>query len=385
MSHFRISASLALCLLLSSPRGLGAPPMDAAPPLNPPGSAIAPEGTTLVQMWSEHVLLDASRGVSVPVAVTATFRMRNTSAVQESMQVRFPLQFVYVDETTEAGGEIDDFTVSVDSIPVPTGRVLEPISLEEGTLPIPWATFPAVFPPASDVVIEAKYSTYPSAALSGSSQRLAYMISTGAAWHGPIELVEIDVNLPYRANRYNAIVNLSSSDTHLWDSPRWSGPTLAWTEWHVEPTPNDNFNLWIVDPERWDAVIRAQEALETPPRTPEDFIRLSQAYYEVGAAGKSGACGRRDICSLSLQAAQEAHRLFPGSASAIAQAAWMRFVLSSEDPWRAIYSPESPEQELALKALRCELVRALQIEPSNPTANDIAKNVGDPRDQLKCD
>ena len=365
----KLARLVALAIMLPASHAY-APPPDAAPPINPPGSAIAPQGTTLVQMWSEQISLDATQ---IPVQVTARFRMRNTSLSAESMDVRFPLQHPYTDNLGGYEGEIDDFTVFVDAIETPTEELLEPVSLNDNRPPILWATFPVTFPPGKDVLIQARYSVYPSSAPVSTIHALNYVLETGAGWHGPIELVQLAVTLPYQATLENVRTGLL--DEAIWRHPRWSGPTLEWTVWHVEPTPKDNFQLWIVPTELWTEVLQARQAASRVGRTAADFVRLSQAYFSVGSDHKTNAC-HSPICRLALQAAEAVIRLFPSSGDALAQRAWMRFVLASHGSDWPILFPRTDEDKARLLDLQCEIIRALDLDPTSATARQLREWTG---------
>ena len=64
---------------------LGSAHADAAPPMNPPGGDISPEGQTEVEMVAEEVVIDFRQSSDDSAQVTAWFLLRNTGTVDEHL------------------------------------------------------------------------------------------------------------------------------------------------------------------------------------------------------------------------------------------------------------------------------------------------------------
>ena len=134
--------------------------VDAAPPMQPPGSNIVPGEQTMVQMLSENVLVIIRKNDSgeYHASISAEFLMENQGETGESMQVRFPMENIngmgngYGKRPT-----VRNFAVKRNDEWLATQTVQEPF--QEGGVAIAWSTFPVQFPAREKVYIRVFYDT----------------------------------------------------------------------------------------------------------------------------------------------------------------------------------------------------------------------------------
>jgi hypothetical protein len=248
-------AVLAVCFPETAARS------DAAPPMAPPGSNIAPDQETQVQMAAENVLLTIQKNKDggYRALVTADFRMRNQGKTDETMKVRFPLE--NVEGWGNGYGEkplIQNFAVRADGAWLSTMNVMEPF--QAGNIPMQWATFPVTFPIGKDVMLQVSYET--SLTKYGAFNILDYVLRTGAGWYGPISSAAITFRFPYAVNPTNV---LTSADTSL------VGKEVRFLYSDFEP--DSDISLHFADPAIWQRILDLE--LETGEH-PTDIAAIRQ-------------------------------------------------------------------------------------------------------------
>ena len=346
------TASVAAFLAGASPSPAHA---DAAPPLTPPASSIDAGGPTMVQMWSEVVLLDA-RGLAFEdgvVSVSARFRMRNTGSAPEQLRVRFPLEHPQGYGDGYGGYPIvENLSAYVDSQPVLTGEVSEPTYWNQLDARIRWATFDVLFPVGRDVIISVEYAVH--AATDEFGTRLDYVMETGAGWAGSIERAEIILRLPYPATR---AAYLGSWHSDAWSNPVYSSDTIRWVRWHVEPTEEDNFEALLVPPHLWYQILTLQRRIANGVGSGRDYMAQAEAYW-LASRSYHGWISHPHLLEAAEAVVNRGLHRFPGNLDLIAEGAFFRLEgLYSSSPLAG--EDLSPSEQREIDLARCQIAQAL--------------------------
>jgi hypothetical protein len=288
---------------------------DVAPPQQPPGSSLLPEGeNTQVRMMAETVLIDVQADVpddSLGQArVTANFTMQNLSSSSETMGVLFPLG---ANDGFYNYPEITDLQVSVDGRAVATRRITltEPDDDDEE---LPWAEFDVTFPPGEDVLIDVTYT------LRGSGEypfiSFGYILHTGAGWQGTIGSVDLIVRLPYEANEYNVFIDSSPGWGQTGSGATLSGREISWHYDDLEPERKHNLSIALVMPPAWEKVLAEQANVARDPQDGEAWGRLGKIYKEISRLrrGTRNDAGGQELFNLSMDAYEQAVTLLPDDA-----------------------------------------------------------------------
>ena len=262
---------------------------DAAPPERPPGSSVGPgEAVTQVQMVSEEVLLeiegqdtakDEPQGLAAGLMtgrVEAVFLMRNQGETEESFDVWFPLG---VPNGYGNVASVENFRAWVNDVPA---QVSEAERVGKWDTVVPWATWPATFPPGQDVVLRVVYDVVPD----GYSPygTFPYVLETGAGWWGPIGDGVITFRLPFDVNETNTVLNpeVYNGAQVDWLSPNptdyaVSGSEVVWRFTNLEPTAENNIQLTVLAPALWDEIVAARQEAEANPERVESQLQLARA------------------------------------------------------------------------------------------------------------
>ena len=262
---------------------------DVAPPEAVPGSNLLPgEEETQVRMMAETVTLTISedpQDTNGAVAETrAVFTMRNLGAVEEKMDVRFPLSFF--NGNSDGFGnfpEIGYIAVKVDGKAVSTHSEVQSFVNNDQSFQerdeLPWAVFEVTFPPGQDVLIEVSYQVdgygyYP-------YQAFKYVLETGAGWNGTIGSAEIILRLPYEANEHNVDFSGFSGFGETTQSAAFKGNEVQWKFQDLEPTYESNMQFVIVAPALWNKVLTENENVAKNPNDGEAWGRLAKNYKDI--------------------------------------------------------------------------------------------------------
>lgn len=355
---------------------------DVAPPDTVPGSNLIPgDETTQVRMMAETVTLiilkdPADKGGAV-AKTEAVFTMRNLGAVEERMQVRFPLSF-FNGNSDGFGGfpEIDSIKVTVNGRAVSTRREDQPFmnspsSYQEREL-VPWSVFDVVFPLDEDVMIEVEYTVQGSGYYP--NEMFNYVLETGAGWNGTIGSAEIIVRLPYEATSYNVWIDETSGYSETTPGGVRSGEEIRWKFEDFEPTFENNFRVVVLAPSLWEDVLAEIKVVTNKPNDGEAWGRLGKAYKEIIRSPKgflrNDAAGN-EMFELSREAYGKCIALLPDDPLwryGFADLLWSRYYWDY-----LLYS--KPDPEGFLPAALAHLQTAHDLAPDNPLINDLLDQI----------
>jgi hypothetical protein len=356
------------------------PRADAAPPLTPPASSIASGGSTRVQMWSEIVILDAT-GLATEdglVLVTTRFRMRNTGVAPEDLRVRFPLEHPGGWGDGYGGYPlVENLEVFADGQPLETGEALEPTYLTQLDAKIRWATFDVHFPVERDVILTVEYTIHAAADEFGT--RLDYVMETGAGWAGSIERAAIILLLPYAATRDAYLGSLRSD---AWTSPVYSGNTMRWVRWHVEPTEEDNFEALLVPPHLWYRILTLQRRIANGVGIESDYLAQAEAYW-LASRSFHGYISHPHLFEAAQAVVNCGLRRLPGSLDLTAEGAFFRLerLYGSVSLAGQGFSP-SEQREIHLA--RCQIAQAVRAGSTADIVQRAAAIYGISRLETEC-
>jgi tetratricopeptide (TPR) repeat protein len=383
--HITICFIFGLLLLVPAYPALA----DVGPPEPPSGSNLDPgQELTQVQMVAETVILDVQSidavrsslftGDTTQAKVTASFTMRNLGLTAETMQVRFPLG--NPDGSGDKRGsfpELTDLTVVVDRMPVPTTRITTPNPdlYNSQAPPVPWATFEVTFPPERDVLIDVQFTVKAEGYRPYAS--FTYILETGAGWKGPIGSADILVRLPYEAGPQPVILGEFATG---WSSTtaggQFVGREIRWHFENLEPAREDNFQVSLVAPYAWQAVLDARQAVAAQPGDGNAWGALAQSYKEVALDHRGGVrqdSGGQELYDLSIQAYEQALALAPQTSkwhSGYAELLFGKFYWENYD-W---VDHAATDYSLMVRIAQ-ELRTALALDPSNEEAQQLLEEI----------
>jgi len=348
---------------------------DIAPPQQPPGSNISPDGeTTQVQMVNERVVINVQMGlleydgnqydgVRDYAVVTCHFLMRNHGSTDERLKVRFPLAEPYgMGDGWGNQPEIGDLRIKVDGAAREYHRELMPNDFDTftGEL-IPWAVFDVSFPAGKEVEIDLAYTSKASGYRP--LAEFKYILETGKGWKDDIETAEIVVNMPYDASPENVLLDYSTT------GGEFSGREVRWTLTDLEPVYTDNFMVTVVEPYLWQRVLDAKADVAARPNVGGAWGGLARSLKHV-ALGQKG-WPRQDeagmgLFSQSMEAYEKAIALSPDNSvwySGYAELLWADagFLAYAGDP----------------KILRIVqlLGTAIKLDPADPQALELLESL----------
>ena len=187
-----------------------------------------PTGTNIA-LAGEIVLVDLTKNTA---HVTGTYWLRNTSNVQETLSVRFP-----VGSDANAGSPtVSNFKAAVD------GRLLQVAAGRDGQIG-PWYGWSMAVYPLQTRVLTVEYDCDMSSAVPRAGSRNAaagareftYRLDTGAGWAGQIGLARIIVRLNDEAARRVEAAGPNGAVRY--------GDTLVWQFSQFEPTKAHNISV----------------------------------------------------------------------------------------------------------------------------------------------
>lgn len=304
-------------------------------PILPGGSNISPEAETPIQMFAEKVVLNvrpateadnavvtlnpdaygfqyyewAPRWFNAVGEVQADFTMRNPSSQPVSMIVWFPLASALESVQWELNPDeivprIEGLQVEVDGQPVTISVSEWPNPKGQDRPPLPWASFPVDFRAESDTTIQVRYTVPAERSVDDVGMSLYYVFQTGAGWAGPIRKAELIVNLPYPASPET--IGTMPEGGHS------EGQQVRWTWEDLEPGPHDDFAIWLLLPERWEALQAARAAVEANPEDGEAWLDLANTYHRLILGKYHVIPGFGETFQpMGVDAALEALRLLP--------------------------------------------------------------------------
>jgi hypothetical protein len=304
-------------------------------PILPGGSNISPEAETPIQMFAEKVVLNvrsateadnavvvlnpdaygfqyyewAPRWFNAVGEVEADFTMRNPTSQPVTMIVWFPLASAL--ESVQWQLNPDEIVPRIEGLQVEVEAKPVPISVSEWPNPkgqdrplLPWASFPVDFPGERDTTIQVRYTVPAERSVDDVGMSLYYVFQTGAGWAGPIRKAELIVNLPYPASPET--IGTMPEGGHS------EGLQVSWTWEDLEPGPHDDFAIWLLLPERWEALQAARAAVEASPENGEAWLDLANTYHRLILGKYHLIPGFGETYQpMGIDAALEALRLLP--------------------------------------------------------------------------
>jgi len=286
-------------------------------PVLPGGSSIKPGEETPIQMVAEIVVMNVRTateadnnllklnphiyGFSQPswytviADVEADFTMQNPTSESVRMTVWFPLASALENAGWSSGrpGEIapriETFQVSVGGNPLDytVSKLPNPSGADKP--PLPWASFPVTFPAQEETIIHVSYMLPLQPAHTGNEVALYYVFQTGAGWAGSIGQAELIVNLPYPASTETLAgkrKTYSRVISHPILEPLPSGAVLEgnqarWTWKDFEPGPENDFEIWLLRPGKWEELEAARAAVEAHPEDGQAWLDLASTYHSL--------------------------------------------------------------------------------------------------------
>ncbi len=286
---FLISGLLLLCIIFGLKLTSPARADVGVQPILPGGSNIEPDGQTPIVMAAEVITMNVRLATKadnaivqlIPEAyglqfkpvwyklvaeVQAEFTMHNPTAGNITLTTWFPLASSLGNVSWELNPDeivprIASFNVQIDGSPLDYATVELPDPQGADKPLLPWASFPVSFPVGTNTSIHVSYLLPLPRAVKGTELALKYIFQTGAGWAGPIGKAELIIHLPYPAVRLvetlvrvdpaNPSVPYEMSDL-TGQNYYLVGPDdyqVRWTWINFEPTPQDDFFAWLVDPD----------------------------------------------------------------------------------------------------------------------------------------
>jgi hypothetical protein len=246
--------------------------------------------------------------------------MRNPTDQDVSLTAWFPLASALNTVSWELNPDeivprIASFQVSVDGSPVEftVSELPNPQGAERPALP--WASFPVAFPAGKDTRIQVRYLLPLQQGVKANELALYYIFQTGAGWAGSIGQAELIVNLPYPASagtlagippgRFSVPYGMVVSTGGLPPGTVVEGNQARWTWKDFEPGAQDDFAVWIMNPETWQALEAARAAVKAKPQDGQAWLALASIYRALATGGYN----RPAIFSASyLESGLEAYR-----------------------------------------------------------------------------
>jgi hypothetical protein len=340
---------------------------DAAPPMNPPGGNVSPEGGTQVQMVAEQVTIDFRQTTDDSAKVTAMFLFHNTGTTGEHLKVRFPLNG---DERMNDSGQtyypmIQDLTALINGQLLPTQVVQEtdpnaPQFFLGSSIVMYWSEFDVNFPVGKDVKLVVKYTLQPTE--EACYAFVHYILATGAGWKGSIGKADVVLRFPYILNAYNLPdFNDYSKNTFLSSYTLSGGSTEVvenelWFHYNnLEPTNRDNIDAGIIRPHLWQTIVEGRSQVIASPDDASAWLTLARAYAAAGRE-KHGMFINDQVIQVFIQAFEHTLTLNPNNATLHAEFASDMFStdIQGNDYYRSI--------------LLNELATALGLDPKNADA-----------------
>ena len=348
---------------------------DVAPPDQPTGANLVPgKETTNVRMISEEVVIEVQPdllpnaqdvwGVSDWAKVTASFQMKNTGMKIEKMDVRFPLMIP--SGSGDGFGnqpELVAFRVEVDGMSLDYKETTTENPSDYDQTPLKWAAFPVSFTPGKitniDVTYEVKATGYSPFAEFG------YILETGAGWKDTIGEGTIIVRLPYEASAENFLLDDATKEFIFTDND------AVYTFTNLEPTPESNIHVTLVEPVIWSQVVAGRQAVKDDPTNGQSWGNLAEALRKSISYSKPWV--REDPAGIkllaeSLDAFDQAVKLAPD------QFIWHNGYANLI--WQSEYYNSDPDMNLIQKML-IQYSAAWSIDPKNEDLYYQLQNISD--------
>jgi hypothetical protein len=348
---------------------------DVAPPDQPTGANLVPgKETTNVRMISEEVIIDVQPdllpmmgntwGVNDWAKVTASFQMQNTGTKIEKMDVRFPLMIP--SGSGDGFGnqpELEGFRVEVDGKFLDYKETTTENPSDYDQTPLKWAVFPVTFIPDKETNIVITYQV--KATGYSPFAEFGYILETGAGWKDTIGDGKIVVRLPYVASAENFLLDDATKDFII------SGNEAVYSFTNLEPTPESNIHVTLVEPVIWSQVVLGRQLVKDDPMNGQSWGELAEALGKSISYSKPWI--REDPAGVklfdeSLTAYDQAVKLLPD------QFIWHNGYANLI--WQSEYYKSDPDMTLIQKML-IQYSAAWSIDPKNEDLNYQLKNISE--------
>lgn len=295
-------------------------------PVLPGGSNIQPQEQTPVQMAAEVVTITVRPATAednaildlnpeayglqtrpvwfVGIAeVEAVFTMKNPTRTDFTLTAWFPLASALPTADWNLNPEetvptIVGFQVFTEDIPVAYAVSSQPNPQGVQYPPLPWASFPLSFPADSETRITVRYHVPLQPSIKGHEMALYYIFQTGSGWAGSIGSAELILNLPYPATSetiagivpekfYLPPMNVGGSAAGLPAGAVLEGNQARWLWTDFEPTPQDDFAIWLLQPQAWQQLQAARTAVEAAPQNGIAWLQLAVQYHALSVTDRN--------------------------------------------------------------------------------------------------
>ena len=264
---------------------------------------------------------------SAVAEVTAEFTMTNPTSDSLSLTAWFPLASALEGVSWQLNPDesvpyIASFHAAVNSnsLDYSVSELPNPKGVDKPQLP--WASFPVTFPAGKVTHIQVRYLLPLAQAIKGNALALYYVFQTGAGWAGPIGQAELVLNLPYPASDGTLVRVLPGSlripyasaypQVAIPSGGVMKGSQARWTWTNFEPTSQDDFAVWLMDPALWKQLDADQAAVQADSSNGLAWLKLASLYRTLATSGyNSPSIFNTTYLPLSLEAFQKAADLLP--------------------------------------------------------------------------
>jgi len=292
-------------------------------PILPGGSNIKPEEGTPIQMAAETVVMTIRQATEADNAliklnpdayglqfqpvwfsaiaeVKADFIMKNPTSDMVGMIAWFPLASALENISWEINPDeivpsIESFHIMVDAkaIDYTVSELPNPKGAERPLLP--WASFPLTFPANKETTIQVSYLLPLVPSVKGNVLALYYVFQTGSGWAGSIGQAELILNLPYPASE-ETMADMTSGNLNLpyimANVPAGmplgvniAGNQARWEWKDFEPSAQDDFSIWLINPIVWKELEAARAELQLNPEDGQAWLDLASIYHSLSTVG----------------------------------------------------------------------------------------------------
>lgn len=367
-------------------------------PVLPGGSSIKPVEETPIQMATEIVIMNVRPATEADNAlitlaprtyglqfspvwfpgiaeVEAEFTMMNPTSKMVSMTVWFPLASALENadwnlNPGEIVPRIESFQVNVDGTPVDHTVSELPNPKGEGNPPLPWANFPVTFPGGTETTIHVSYLLPLQPSIKGNEMILYYIFKTGAGWDGPIGRAELILNLPYPASvgtmagiksgrLYLPYFSTTKESTSLPSDVVLEGNQARWTWEDLEPGPEDDIAIWLLQPGKWQELETALAVVRANSQDGRAWLDLASTYHSLSTTDRlRPLIFSPSYLSAGIEAYQKAIELLPEHPGPHAGLALLTL---------APYMEEKNAPPDLIQSVQDEYQIASELEAKNPT------------------
>jgi hypothetical protein len=120
---------------------------------------------------------------------------------------------------------------------------------------------------------------------------LYYIFQTGAGWAGPIGQAELILNMPYPASAetlagmppgsLNLPYFISETQAGIPSGGVLEGNQARWTWVDLEPGPEDDFSIWLIDLGKWQELDTARAAVQANLKDGQAWLDLASIYRSL--------------------------------------------------------------------------------------------------------